>query len=202
MEWAEFQNQHTKLMSHHIRNAQDAIEYLAAAHANTDGKPPIYGEIAEVIGQMKDYIGAQRSKIDELEKIDETIADFVERVLGILREVGMPTDDCDGDEAPETILAGWIIANHMDAGHKIKELEQDKCGLAADALNARQVIHEFMAYVKCGQVPEDAHCVRRAKQLLASNLLDACAHEGGGGGGFSSAKPSSAEKQPNEKLCD
>lgn len=120
----------------------------------------------------------------EHEMIDEAIDGFLDGVLAILGAAGMPTDDCDGDEPPETILAGWILANWMDASHRVKELEQDKCGLAADALNARQLLREFMAYVKCGQVPEDAHCARMAKRLLASDLLDARAHEGGGGGGF------------------
>ncbi len=59
----------------------------------------------------------------------------------------------------------------IEAERRIKELVDDKCGLAADALNARQILHEFMAYVKCGQVPEDAHCVVRAKKHLAGNLL-------------------------------
>lgn len=125
----------------------------------------------------------------EHEMIDEAIDGFIDRVLGILRAVGMPTDDCDGDEAPETILSGWIIANWMDASHRVKELEQDKCGLAADALNARQLLREFMAYVKCGQVPEDAHCARQAKRLLASDLRDARAREGGGGGGSENLPP-------------
>lgn len=115
----------------------------------------------------------------ECEKV-AAVQEFIDRVLGILRAVGMPTDDCDGDEAPETILSGWIIANWMEASRRVNELEQDKCGLAADALNARQLLREFMAYVKCGQVPEDAHCARHTKQLLAANPLDARAREVGG----------------------
>lgn len=65
---------------------------------------------------------------------------------------------------------------------RLEKAEQDKCGLAADALNARQLLREFMAYVKCGQVPEDAHCVRLAKQLLRSAPLEASDSEAGGGG--------------------
>jgi hypothetical protein len=79
---------------------------------------------------------------------------------------------------------------------QLENAEQDKCGLAADALNARQLLREFMAYVKCGQVPEDAHCARMAKRLLASDLLDARAHEGGGGGGSENLPP--AEEKYNQ----
>ena len=58
----------------------------------------------------------------------------------------------------------------LDCDSKIRELEQGKCGLAADALNARQLLREFMAYVKCGQVPEDAHCARMAKRFLDNSI--------------------------------
>ena len=42
--------------------------------------------------------------------------------------------------------------------------------LQVESLNARQVIREFMAYVKCGQVPPDAECVKRGKKFLASPI--------------------------------
>lgn len=56
---------------------------------------------------------------------------------------------------------------------EIERLEGNLCALAADALNARQCLHEWMVYVRCGQVPEDSHAVKRSRALLATPMLDA-----------------------------
>lgn len=106
-------------------------------------------------------------------------------------------------ELAEGAVKEWRECESIRNGDLVTALEkaeQDKCGLAADALNARQLLREFMAYVKCGQVPEDAHCARQAKRLLASELLDARAREGGGGGGSENHPP--AEEKYNVEVSD
>ena len=129
----------------------------------------------------------------ECEKI-AAVQEFMDRVLGILRAVGMPTDDCDGDEAPETILSGWIIANWMDASHRVKELEQDKCGIAAAALNARECVKELLHSLRNPKFM--AHAEKRAKELLATELPDAFASERAAG---VARKPSAAEEKYNDQ---
>ena len=112
---------------------------------------------AEVLGQRVQNVESrwietfEKRCAREHEMIDEAIHDFIARLLGILRAVGLPTDDCDGDEAPETILSGWIIANTMDASHRISDLEHridllrathetDKATLLRLAKAARNVV--------------------------------------------------------------
>lgn len=109
-------------------NAQDAIEYLAAAHSNTNGNPPIYGQIAEVIGQMKDYIGAQRSKIDKLEMIAETVSSdrdaLAEAVKLAYRKHHMGDEDVGWNELSDRLRDA--LCNSMgDVGYQrwVAELE-------------------------------------------------------------------------------
>lgn len=72
------------------------------------------------------------------------------------------------DEYDE-MRAAWSAGGSAAAAAEREEF----VALGAEALNARQVIREFMAYVDAGQVPEDAHCVRRARHLLATPLAEA-----------------------------
>jgi len=43
----------------------------------------------------------------ECEKI-AAVQEFMDAVLGALNRMGIKTDDCDGEDAPEVIFSGWI----------------------------------------------------------------------------------------------
>ena len=53
----------------------------------------------------------------------------------------------------------------------MESLENDFVVMGCDLLNARTVIRAFLRYVECGQIPEDDHCVKRAREILAADIV-------------------------------
>ena len=49
--------------------------------------------------------------------------------------------------------------------------EEKLVAMGCDLLNARTVIRAFLRYVECGQIPEDDHCVKRAREILAADIV-------------------------------
>ena len=129
------------------------------------------------------------ARIAALESANSEIRQLCDRARRRTKQTVPLIEQLERAERNAAIISANAEAINGNANRRIRELEEDKCGLAADALNARQLLREFMAYVKCGQVPEDAHCARQAKRLLSSDLLDARVREGGGGGGSENLPP-------------
>lgn len=50
----------------------------------------------------------------ECEKV-AAVQEFCDRVLGALNRMGINTDDCDGEDAPDVILSGWIYTQIVHA---------------------------------------------------------------------------------------
>ena len=49
--------------------------------------------------------------------------------------------------------------------------EEKLVAMGCDLLNARTVIRAFLRYVECGQIPEDEPCVKRAREILAADIV-------------------------------
>lgn len=166
-----------------IKQAQRDLEALASelhwTAAVFDFQDTIGGEL------LRDYVARMVQK----EKLK---ADAATRIMNEAdnkraaaeRECAAIADRLSGAELERDAL-----------GAKLEAAREQFVALAADALNARQVIREFMAYVKCGQVPEDAHCVKRAKQVLNASI--ATSHLEDWAAGARSIQPSDEEKRPS-----
>ena len=60
---------------------------------------------------------------------------------------------------------------HLVGPAELETLMGNFVVMGCDLLNARTVIRAFLRYVECGQIPEDDHCVRRAREILAADIV-------------------------------
>lgn len=65
-----------------------------------------------------------------------------------------------------------MIKANLDSmnGAMVEALWQDVVALSAHVLNARANLREWLRYVACGQVPEDSHAAKRAREILKTPM--------------------------------
>lgn len=71
---------------------------------------------------------------------------FIDDVLGSLNRMGINTDDCDGEDAPNVILSGWIFTQIESW-----RLKMDEVAHATRLCDAHFIAHSALASAKKGR---------------------------------------------------